>query len=338
LNGRCVILAGLVAAVPGLACAPVPGAGQFVRVAAEEAIIIWDQGARREHFIRRASFDTNAKHFGFLVPTPSKPEIGESDDDAFDFLARLTAQAVVRHEITGDGPRAAATVAPDAVTVLEEKRVAGLDAVVLEADEAGALDAWLKQHGYPSSPALVEWYAPYVAAKWKITAFKMAAGSPRVFSAAVRMSFQTEKPFFPYREPATQRAVGEEPRLLRVYFIGEGRFAGALGESGPWPGKAVWSKPLEVEELGELLKVARLPSMAGGGARWLTQFEDRAAPRPGIDEVFFRRAASDTPLERAPLVVYGSASDRYFVAGMLVVLIMGGVGFWARRRSRRRHG
>src|SRR5687767_12383299 len=68
----------------GQACAPVPRAGQFIRIAEESAIIAWDEKTRTEHFIRRATFDTDAPDFGFLVPTPSEPALGEVDNSAFD--------------------------------------------------------------------------------------------------------------------------------------------------------------------------------------------------------------------------------------------------------------
>src|SRR5262249_29668274 len=58
------------------------------------------------------------------------------------------------------------------VEVLEAKRVAGYDAVILKADAPGALTDWLKDHGYESSPVLTEWATPYVKAGWMISAFK----------------------------------------------------------------------------------------------------------------------------------------------------------------------
>jgi hypothetical protein len=64
------------------------------------------------------------------------------------------------------------------VRVLEEKQVGGHDAVVLEADSATALSGWPKKHGYVERPTLTEWLRPYVAQKWKLTAFKIAASEP----------------------------------------------------------------------------------------------------------------------------------------------------------------
>jgi hypothetical protein len=64
-------------------CAAAPPFGATVRIADESAIIIWDASSKTEHFIRRATFSSSAHDFGFLVPTPTKPELAEAEDDAF---------------------------------------------------------------------------------------------------------------------------------------------------------------------------------------------------------------------------------------------------------------
>ena len=302
---------------PAPACAPAPPPGVRVDIAEESAIIVWDAKASREHFIRRASFRTTGKDFGFLVPTPDKPELAEVPDRVFDQLEAATAPEVIRQtQVGGFEPtllcgalflmRSAEQVPASAVApvrVLGEQRVAGYDAVVLEADSAGALAGWLKEHGYAERPELAAWLAPYVAAKWKLTAFKIASGKEgeAVATSAVRMSFATARPFFPYREPSDQRenlpaSASLRPRLLRVFFIGTERVDGAIGEAGaPWPGRAIWSDHFDVERAGGL------PFSVPEGA-WLTMFEDRASPRPGTDDLFFASAKIRTPVKPAPIV------------------------------------
>ena len=315
------------AAAPSLACAPVPGEGRFVHLDTEEALIIWDEAAQRQHFIRRASFETDAKDFGFLVPTPAKPDLAEADDRVFRELAAITARTVRDPEMVKSMPKGA----PAAVKVLEQKVVAGFDAAVLEASDAKALDGWLKSHGYPSSPELVAWYAPYIARKWKITAFKIAADAPKLATAAVRMSFQTSRPFFPYREPAVRQPPDQKARerLLRVYFLADARFRGTVGDYEPWPGAAVWSNTIGTPQLAELLKLVKLPPLAGGGGRRLTEFEDRSSPRPGTGELFFERAADQSTLAR-PAIYTGLSGLAILATAILVIL--GGIWFLVKRR------
>jgi hypothetical protein len=310
------VIPALCAAAASLACALVPGEGRFVHIDTEEALIIWDEAAQRQHFIRRALVETDAKDFGFLVPTPGKPELAEVDGRAFEELAEITTLA--------------ARTAPVAITVLEQKIVAGYDAAVLEAADAGALDGWLKAHGYPSSPELMEWLKPYIAHKWKITAFKVAAGTSKVATGAVRMSFQTPRPFFPYREPVAAGKARE--RLLRVYFLADARFRGVIGDYEPWPGVVVWSNTIDQAALAQLLKEARLPPLAGGGGRRLTEFEDRSSPRPVGGELFFERAADQSTLARSPGYRYAGTSGTIIAfLAFAILAIIGGIWFFMRR-------
>ena len=166
------------------ACAPAMRAGESVRIAEESALIFWDAANKTQHFIRRAQFDTKAKDFGFLVPTPSRPALSEVDDAIFGHLLELT-KPPVRKAL----PRPAAAMdqmasAPESakgpqVRVLEIVTVAGLDAAVLAANDAKALNKWLQDHGYSSGAELAEWFKPYIAAKWIITAFKISKGASR---------------------------------------------------------------------------------------------------------------------------------------------------------------
>jgi hypothetical protein len=340
---------------PAAACAPAPPPGVVVSIAEESALIVWDEKAKREHFIRRAQFRTTGREFGFLVPTPGKPELAEVKDDIFDQLEQATKPAVVYEEgLRGVEPtalclglfllrgaskfEAATAVAP--VRVLDAQRVAGYDAVVLEADDPGALAAWLEDHGYAARPELTAWLTPYVAQKWKITAFKIAgdAGATALGTAAVRMSFATDRPFYPYREPVDQRenlpAGAPRDRLLRVFFVGPGRVEGAIGSAagrpgaakGAWPGRTVWSDRIEAGQA-----VVTLPVSAPEGS-WLTMFEDRASPRPGTDDLFF--APTRGPAVKPPPVVI----DRTTKVPLPLDVLGGGalaVALWLRRRRNR---
>lgn len=193
------------------ACAAVSSEQTVVKIADETAVIIWDPLHGVEHFVRKAIFKTKAKDFGFLVPTPATPDLAEAKDELFWVLDRLT---IVRHRHLSLGCSAShdesvtESSSMPVVEVLKSQRVGGLDAVVLAANDAGALTDWLRSHGYSARPALNEWLSAYVAARWKVTAFKIAANAgpgDGVVSTVVRMSFPCIKPYFPYREPADQR-------------------------------------------------------------------------------------------------------------------------------------
>jgi hypothetical protein len=94
--GSVLLLAGLglwlsPGSPPASACCPAPPPGGKPVVNADQSVIlIWDAKTKTQHFIRRASFQSEAADFGFLVPTPAKPELAESGDKAFAFLQKLT--------------------------------------------------------------------------------------------------------------------------------------------------------------------------------------------------------------------------------------------------------
>jgi hypothetical protein len=328
------------------ACAVAPHLNQAVEIADENAIVVWDSASQTEHFIRRASFKTEAADFGFLVPTPAKPELAEASDTAFTELARITAPKVeTRPRATSSGcslgcsaEKSAAMPPENAVRVLEEKRVAGYDAAVLEADDTGALFAWLKEHGYEFSDSLKSWADYYVKSRWKITAFKVArksADQPSVSTSSVRMSFKTDKPFYPYREPVNQFP-GYKPtlgsRLLRVFFISSERVEGTL-ENKLWPGRTIWANAITPENREKLMGQLKLPPKSGPDKWWLTEFEDHSSPRPGKDDVFFARSATQSPVERRPQIQYVSSDLPGCIMCMATCACAVGMQVLRRRRA-----
>jgi hypothetical protein len=322
--GALVLLAGASAAC---ACALVAGERDRVSIESEEAIIIWDAASRTQHFIRRASFTAATKDFGFLVPTPSQPELAEADDAAFDYLARLTRPPQFVAVASAEKEALAGTV-----KVLERKKVSGFDAAVLEAGDPRALDRWLKANGYVSTPALVEWYGPYVASGWKITAFKIDPEGGRAAPGPVRMSFRADAPFFPYREPPGEA----RDRLLRVHFIAEGRHEAALAADRPWPGTAVWSNPLSAENRGALHGLLRLPGAPLGEASWLTVLEDRSSRRPPGGDLRFIRSSVQSPLGFKGDAGGAGGSWWMFVLAALALIALAIGHFW--RSARKQDG
>ena len=345
-------------------CAPAPQRGQWVDIRDESALIIWDELTKTEHFIRRASFETAAADFGFLVPTPTQPDLGEADDRVFESLGQKTAARHVyqeqiktvfgfgqlfpdKHETTmavGAAPPPNA-MPKAAVEVLDEKQVAGFDAVVLRADDAQALAEWLDKHGYEARPALTEWLTWYVENKWIITAFKMTKGERPTFEAkSVRMTFKTDKPFYPYREPEDMRNPNRQgSRTLRVFVLSDQHYEGALGESGQWPGTAQWANDVSTS-LSRFAGSLKLNETDYGKplerTKYLTEFEDRSFPRPGTDEVYFHPAADQSAKERPPIVHTTTVIQYWPGPWGAVVLVIGvplvvgvAIGWRLRRRT-----
>ncbi|HEV8003275.1 MAG TPA: DUF2330 domain-containing protein [Planctomycetaceae bacterium] len=300
------------------ACCPVPPPGKAVVNADQTVIIVWDAASKTQHFIRQASFKSEADDFGFLVPTPTQPDLAESGNEAFPFLAKVTAPAKQQrprppHSSFGCGEEPE-TKSAASVHVLADKLVAGLQAVVLETKSADALVRWLKEHGYAFSPEVEAWAKPYVEAGWKITALRVAkgraAGDQRIAASALRMTFKTERPLFPYREPDPKKAaktLDAQHRLLRIYFLAEARYGGERSNHGAWSGKVAWANKLTAEQRARTLELLKIPETKTPSECWLTEFEDDWSYKGAPADVNFLRAPHQDTVVREPIIEYVSS-------------------------------
>ena len=334
------------------ACCPVPPSGKPVVNADQTVVILWDAATKTQHFIRQASFKSEADDFGFLVPTPTQPELNESGDAAFPFLKKLTepeTQRVPRpsggmHCACGDGPPATGRSNMAAVVVLEEKLVAGFKAVVLEADSSTALVNWLNDHGYAFSPEVEAWAKPYVDAGWKITALKVAKGDDAtadksVAASALRLTFKTDRPLFPYREPDSQspaQALGVNHRLLRIYFLAEARYEGELTKEVAWTGRVAWANKLKPEDGKKVLDLLKLPQIAGPAEWWLTEFEDQWPYRVAPADLYFAPGLDQNTMKRPPIIEYVSSTwpTDVTIYALAAVMIVPSLLFRVRRGRR----
>ena len=263
------------------ACAAVGRRGP-IPIVGEEALIVWDAERREEHFVRRASFAGASGDFGFLVPTPTRPTLADVDDAVFERLFRIYRRPDPPSRFpTPMGARRSAMGGPgSSVRVIERRVVAGLDAAVLEASDEDALLGWLAANGYPATAALRDWFAPYVRARWRITAFKLDPGGARTArSRAVRMSFRTTEPFFPYSEPPEEDAA---PRPFRVSVVAPTRVEAHEGAE-PWTARVGYAD--RPSTLRDALRGA-VPEAALAETRWLTVFDDPRSERGPVDLAF----------------------------------------------------
>ncbi|MBX3472703.1 MAG: DUF2330 domain-containing protein [Planctomycetes bacterium] len=335
-----------------LACCPAfpPGPDTRVKIAEQELLVAWSAATKTEHFVRRASFASEEAGFGFLVPTPTEPQLAEVGAGVFDRLREEIRPRVVRKTRNryvpgslilmpltagrksarplGMAEFADATPAA-AVDVLQQTRVAGYDAAVLRADDAAALARWLEDNGYDARPELRAWVEPYVQAKWIVTAFKFAGEKGRVGTGSLRMSFQTDRPLFPYRTPTDQRGGGN---TLRVFYVGDGRASGGLGEGGakPWAGQVKYATNAPQRPLADLLGDA-VPTADLAADAWLTAFEDETWPG-GEEDLWF--STDPKGAELIPTIVVWDDVDVMIPVEPFGVLGVVGVLLFVHRRRR----
>lgn len=318
-----------------------------VHVVREEALVVWDEASGVEHFVRSAVFDASVKSFGFIVPTPSRPTLAEASDDAFAALRQLTAapvETVTRWDLvpigctstpflfTRGGAPSAPAGAPH-VTVIAEARVAGMDATILEATDGSALSTWLGDHGFEAREALRDWASGYVAKRWVFTAFRYVrpdvasrgGGAAGVGARAVRLTFRTPEPVYPYREPADTAAVTN--RELHLFVVAPKRTAGALSDldAGTWTAPTLFAGALPPSEA--LWRT--LPGVTPPAGAWLTEIVDHTAKRPPSDVAF--RDATGGEVKRPPIV---RELRRGVPVPYEVPLVVAAAWWWRRRKKR----
>jgi hypothetical protein len=319
------------------ACCAVSRSNVPVVNADQTVIMIWDQATHTEHFIRKASFKTTGDDVGFLVPTPSRPELEASGNAAFAYVANITAPKVV-HQSSGFGcgcSKSASTGVVSSVEIIEEKTVAGYKTVVLAADSGASLADWLRENDYAYEPSVAAWAQPYLDQKWLITAMKLAPSEKQqtINADALRISFKTDRPLFPYREGdsrANASELGAKDRLLRLYFIAESRYAGALGNGAAWGGKPVWSGSLMEHQKSQLLTNLRLPASTGPQTWILTEFEDHWPYAVAPADLYFSPSPDQKPLARP--TQYAATSKGSWDASFLAMAVVGMVTPWRRKR------
>jgi hypothetical protein len=293
------------------ACALAVMPGQSApKVRGEEALIAFDPARKIEHFVRSADFRGARAKFGFLVPTPGRPTLAEADDAVFARLAEqyLRPEPAPRYQPTDGsrgGLRAAGAGAPMPVQVVATQTVAGLDATVLVASDARALSAWLGERGFVDRPALVEWLRPYTRGDWHVTAFQYdPATRDALTSRAVRLTFSTERAYYPYSEP--RDSVSEPGRRLRVSVIAPWRARGRVGARA-WRARVGYAdRPYDLTTI--LTPGLHYPASREFGP-WMTTFEE-ANSRRGRDDLWFDDAGTRSTVAPSIRGVILGASDR----------------------------
>jgi hypothetical protein len=339
---RTILLACVVSLwLPGVvtnACCPVGPSGRPIVNADQTVVIVWDAKSQTQHFIRQASFRGTPEAFGFLIPTPSMPEVTESGDDGFAALKSFTeperrTESVQAGFGCGAPPGVTFAAKTAGVSVLQEQIIGGLHTVVLEASNAADLAGWLKTNGFADSPQVQAWVAPYVTAGWKIFAYKLAkdAGSVGV-AKALRLSFKTDKPVFPYREPdgrADAAALNNTSRLLRIYFVADARYEGRFADGFRWgDGKVAWAGPLSDGQARDAATKLKLPAAAAVTGWWLTEFEHAWPYGVAPGDLYFERDADQSTVARPPIITYvvSQRENMIFlsVCGLVFLLMMAG--------------
>ena len=241
-------------------------------------IVIWDAATHTEHFIRQAKFQADAADFGFIAPTPSKPELAEASAEAFDTLSGLkpkeTHFACNKSDDSG-------------VDIIQQVDIAGYRATTLLASDSKALAAWMGRNGYATTPAVEGWTRFYIAKGWYLTAFRVLNKEQVTSTGTVRMSFRTDQPFNPYFVPS-DNIKGDRKGVLKLFFVSSGDYGATIGKSSPWQ-EALWTAPVPSDAASRLAEHLKLSPSAIPSDAQVAAYEDHDFPRVAADDLYFAR-------------------------------------------------
>jgi hypothetical protein len=296
------------------ACVAVSAPGSYVRLEAEKTLIVWDARARVEHFVRKPVFEGDPKAFGFIVPTPVKPEVAKESDELFERLDALVPMPDAHAKGT---PRAAVAVAQAAVEVEQRVRIDDFELVTLRAADAGALVEWLGKNGFANRPEIGVWAQKYVARAWVFNAMRYAgAQGKKAQTPTVRLSFAIERPFYPYTEappaPAEEQAFVARsraplaPRPLDLWVVAEDEVDARPG-GPPKVAHAAASPEALAQALGATAAWGFDPRAR---ASWtVTRFHESVVKRTAFDDLVFEPigGAEDHAPRRPPIALIVAA-------------------------------
>ncbi|HEY3779962.1 MAG TPA: DUF2330 domain-containing protein [Fimbriimonadaceae bacterium] len=282
------------------ACSGVGPPGKPVVFGDQTNIVIWDEATQTEHFIRNANFRSGANDFGFIAPTPGKPELHEASNKAFYTLAALAPVVNRFKAMAGAGGFGGGRSRADEVQVVQEADVAGYHATTLWSKSAQAVNDWMNEHGYVSTPEVEKWAERYCGRGWFLTAFKVTDKTKLAASTGtIRMSFHTQNPYNPFYVPSSNILVNKKG-TLRVYFVSVGDYDANIGPNGETWKTPSWTSPIPEADSALLAKQVKIPAEAIPDNVQVETFVDNDFPRPAADDIYFEKRRSAAAVPTAP--------------------------------------
>jgi hypothetical protein len=268
----------------------------------EQTLVIYDRPARREHFVRAVVFRESQEPFGFVVPTPSRPDVASVATNPFAKLESsfpFAPRPVAKGGGGGSG----------GVTVLDVENVGSFKAFVLAARDESSLSSWLAKNGFTSTPEADAWLAHYVALGFYYVAMRYDPpehAPEQTASEVVRFSFDSPAPYYPYLEPH-RREPPSAPRMLDVWLVSDAEWipvaAHATGSEVSWvrpllPGPSYGTSITRTQLSAALGPDANL---LPAGALVVQRFADEKKTREGFGDIVFVPAKPDESPDEATL-------------------------------------
>jgi hypothetical protein len=195
-----------------------------------ERILFVDRGDSVTTHVQIA-YNGTAQDFAWILPVPSRPDLAVSHNELFRQLQFATQPTFLLEWDEGDsdcGPffppfvRTLEDAAAESggVTVVSEERVGPYEAVVLAADDPGAVLDWLLSNGYQLTGLGPTLLRPYIDAGMHFLALRLAPDRELGDLQPIAMTYAAERPMI----PIMLTAVATEPDLgVTAWVLGQAR-------------------------------------------------------------------------------------------------------------------
>ncbi len=280
-------------------------------LAREKVLIVHDAGRGRQHFIREVAFRRADQRFGFVVPTPTRPEVAKVDTNPFTLLRSIFPFGGMLIGSGGGGTGSgygAGFGGRGGVEVLAVEKVGSFTAFTLAATDAAALTGWLEDNDLASTPESDRWLAHYVRMGFYYVAMRYDPPPEArkdkdapVAAETIRISFATPIAYYPYFEPEPEHDP-KTPRLLELWYVGNAPVVPVALHRDPDGGAAQWVRPLKAGEQHpearpqlEIALQQEIEDLLPAGRLVVQTFQDQKRRRTGFQDILFA-AADARPL------------------------------------------
>lgn len=289
----------------------------------EQVLIVHDEAAGRQHFVRELAFVAGTEPFGFVVPTPARPEVAKVATspfvklrDAFPFEppkpdTKARGGGIGLGDVGGFGYGGSS-----GVRVLEVKKVGSFTSFVIQATDEKGFSRWLETNKLTKPTENEAWLGHYVRLGFYFVALRYdpppadddanpfgvdpgrgqgtSFGAPQksVKAETVRISFDSPLPYYPYHEPAPTPGASRPPRLMELWLVtSEARQPVGARTEGD---RTKWLRPLREGHRQSSARAAlegALGAELGGllpkGELVVQTFQDQKRQRVGMGDLLF---------------------------------------------------
>lgn len=203
-----------------------PPPNLYIYETEQKAVIFHEKGV--ETLIISTAFQGNAEDFGWIIPTPGKPEVDKSSDELFASLANLTTPTGHYYPQEMGFGHAGSAKTPG-VDIIETKKVEYYDVTVLKASESNSLADWLKKNNYQFPEESAYLFGDYIRNNWYFTAVRIDASNigsnieqqlKTGHAVPIKLVFKSKNIVYPMKISGVQKYFNQYPYGGGDFFPG----------------------------------------------------------------------------------------------------------------------